>query len=794
MTPTTFVDLKCAHCGDKIHNNPVQENDKTFCCKGCATVFNVLHQHGMDAYYNFQDKPGISKKNAKEVNYDYLEVQEIQQQVYKYQEGNIAVIAIFLPQIHCSACIWLLENLYVFSNGIQESRVDFLRKVATIRFDTSIISLKELAYLLAKIGYEPDFKLDKSQPISKNEGSKKALYKLGVAGFAFGNIMLLSFPEYLGFTNATRVFWLGYLNILLSIPVLFYSGKDYITSAWKSIKIKQLNLDIPVAIGMITLFTRSVIDIFFLQGEGYLDSLAGFVFFLLIGKWYQSYTYKSINFDRNFTSYFPIHATIKKDGYWKHIHLENTQEGDIVLIRNQEIIPGDGIITKGNAKIDYSYVTGEEIPIHKTVNDKVYAGGRLIGSSIEVTLLHNIEQSSLIKLWENDIFQNKDQQDYTNIISNVSKFFTPTILSIALITLIYWLWTDPNIAFETFTAVLIVACPCALALTVPFTYGNILRILSGDNFYLKNVHTIEKIQGVDHIVFDKTGTLTSTKKSKVTYSGKPLNETEMSFIAGTCLQSSHPLSVAIYQSLENVSPATSTKFEEVPGQGIRATFGENYVKIGSEKFILGSSDIQHQSQVLVEINGQYRGAYKIEQELRAGVEDIIKNLASKYKVLLLSGDNEKDKERFERLFGSPSHLKFNQSPQQKLDTIRSLQKSGYQVMMIGDGLNDAGALKQSEVGIVITDEGNSFNPACEGVLASVTFDKLQNYITFIKASRRLIYLAFIIALLYNTIGLYFAVVGALSPIIAAIIMPTSSLTIIAYGLISSKLLAKKYQI
>lgn len=776
----------CAHCGDPCTNDTIVKNEQSFCCQGCSIVYTMLHDSGMGDYYLLTDTPGITKKSLKEVNFDYLDEPKVLDKLLTFRDNDIALVTLRLPQIHCSACVWLLENLHKLDEGVAHVRVDFLKQTATIKYLESKTSLKKLAVLLTKIGYEPAFTLEGNEGEKSNKADKTPLYKLGVAGFAFGNIMLLSFPEYLGFTGAAKVFWLGYINIILSIPVLFYSGKDYLTSAWKSLKSGQLNLDVPVTIGMLTLFIRSTIEILFFNGEGYLDSLAGFVFFLLIGKWYQSYTYHSINFERNYTSYFPINATLKKNNNWVPVRLDETQAGDVVLVKNQEIIPGDGVLVVGKASIDYSFVTGEADLNSKIPGDKVYAGGKQVGGNIEIALSKNISQSDLVKLWENDIFRKEENVLFKGLINKVSKYFTINVIIIAVLTLIYWYNKDTLLAFETFTAVLIVACPCALALAVPFTYGNMLRIFAEKNFYIKNVHSIEKIQTVNHVIFDKTGTITDTKNMQVRYEGKQLNTQLQDYIASACIQSNHPLSKAIYQHLNLPTHTVANYFEEYIGKGIEAHFGNEKIRLGSPEFILGSKSEKPETVVLLELNGTYLGFFKFEQPFREGLEEVMKELKKDYKITILSGDNEKDKGRLLSLLGNSANLEFNKSPSDKLNFVKSLQENGESIMMVGDGLNDAGALKQSDVGIVIAEDGNNFTPACEGVLASMKFKELSKYISYLRNSKKLIIGAMLLAVLYNFTGLFFAVTGQLSPVVAAVLMPLSSITVIAYGLISSK--------
>lgn len=784
---------KCTHCGDECPAEHPVVNELDFCCNGCEVIYTLLTENGMGDYYNFEENPGISKRSKSKKNYDFLDAEDVVDKLLVFREGQIAKIILHLPQIHCASCIWLLENLQRLNEGVIFSRVDFMRREATITFNLDKISLKKLVELLALIGYEPELNFRKlgEKPIGKKD--RTLLYKLGLAGFSFGNIMLLSFPEYLGFEETDFRFYLGYINIVLAIPVLLYSGIDYLRSAYWTLRMGKLDIDVPIAIGMLTLFFRSTYEILSHTGEGYIDSLAGFVFFLLIGKWFQQYTFQSISFDRDFRSYFPISAHLKSPQGWTTVTLDKLTAGDTIAVRNEEIIPADGVITKGNANVDYGFVTGESDIIPKQIGDKIFAGGKHLGAAFELLLTKNVDQSYLTKLWEDDSFSTDKDAASQSIISRVGRYFTITVLIIGLLTLGFWLWQDPSLAFNSFTAVLIVACPCALALAIPFTYGNILRILGRQSFFLKSVRTIERIQSADHIIFDKTGTITDHRTTELSLIEGGLTDKQKKLVGSAIAQSNHPVSRALYNYLASTEIMECTSFREVPGAGLTAMVGGHDIRVGSTAFVHGDVDDKSRKAVWVALDGVILAGYEANSKLREGVRELIHVLGRQFPVSIISGDNDKEKQRLEEIFPKGTEMRFNQSPADKLNYIRELHLAGKKVIMFGDGLNDAGALKQSEAGIVISDENNNFTPACDAIINARQFGKILWFFTFIRKAEFLIYGAFVLAFIYNTVGLYFAVTARLSPVIAAILMPLSSVTVMAYGLISGFILFKYYE-
>ncbi len=794
MNPKPDLVTVCSHCGDDCLDDRYHQNNESFCCNGCQMVYSLLHENGMSDYYRYEAQPGISQKLATTKSYEYLDNKEIIDRLISFSEGGISKVTFLVPQIHCSSCLWLLEHLSSLENGVIKSTVNFSSKKATITYRDEDTSLRNIVELLARIGYEPEINYDQlDEKKSLSSFDRQLILKLGVAGFCFGNIMLLSFPEYLGFNKASHLFHIGYINILLAIPVLLYSGIDYLKSAYKGIKLRDFNIDLPIALGMLALFSRSLYEIISQQGEGYLDSFSGFIFFLLIGRWFQAFTYRSLDFDRNYKSYFPISANVFVDNEWISKSLDHLRPGDILRIRNQELIPADSILQKGHARIDYSFVTGESDLISKHNGDQLFAGGRHQGESIDIVVTQKVDQSYLTQLWNEDTFNQKERSNSSKLISGISKYFTFVVIGIAVLTMLYWMTVDVSLAFNTFTAVLIVACPCALALAIPFTYGNILRLLSSTGFYLRNVQTIENLQDIDYIIFDKTGTITDGKNIEISYHGKMLTSHQRTMIKSACSHSSHPLSMAIVRELKNDDTIDVDQYQDVIGSGLVAKCCDSQIKLGSSAFIFGSSKLKKEQGVFIEIDGTYLGYYKFKHAFRDGVEEIMDNLSHRYKVAVLSGDTDQESARIKSLLNQDAKVYFNQSPKDKLDKIKSLQEKGHNVMMIGDGLNDAGALKQANVGLVISDEANNFSPACDGIIDAAKFSQLYDQLAYLRSAKYIIYGAFALAFMYNSIGLYFAMSGLLSPVIAAILMPLSSITVIVYGVVVSWALYSKSQ-
>lgn len=780
----------CYHCGQSC-NETFWLNDKPFCCYGCQTVFEILSSNDLCEYYALDKQAGISLRGKHTETFAYLDEERVRKKIVSFDSSLFSKVSFFIPNIHCVSCIWLLENLQKLKAGILRGEVNFARKTVTVDFNPQEIKLSELAGLLSSLGYSPHIDLEKSTT-TKPVTNKSLVIKLAVAGFCFGNVMLFSFPEYLGIDHSEqflmRVF--SWLNLALSIPVFFYSGFDYFQSAAKSFKQKQINIDVPIAAGLLALFSRSTYDIITATGPGYFDSFTGLVFFLLIGRWFQSKTYESLAFDRDFKSYFPLAVHKLFGEEWKPVIIYDLNRSDQIRIRNMEIIPADSILLDDQAYIDYSFVTGESKPVLVKKAETVYAGGRLIGSPVTLVVEKNTSQSQLTSLWNNDAFKKIAESNYQKIIDTAARRFTWIVMGIAVVTAIYWQLTKPNEMWLVLTAVLMVACPCALALAAPFTYGSMLRVFGKHQLYLKNADVIERLAAVDAVVFDKTGTVTHGNKPEVEFSGE-LDSEELGAIKLLTSFSAHPLSTLISKFIQQKPRGHANSFKELPGKGLEAEVEGHFYKIGSAVFVGFAERIEEQaSHVFVSIDGEIKGYFSIRISIRKNLENMLTRLGSKC-VALLSGDNESDKEQMKSIFNANVQLLFNQSPHDKLNFIRNLQESKRKVLMVGDGLNDSGALKQSDVGLAVTDDTGVFTPACDGILYGKKLNDLDKFIALAKSSTTILKSAFIISFVYNAVALSFAVTGNLTPLVAAILMPVSSISVVSFASFAVKFAASQ---
>lgn len=806
----TITKQACYHCGEECAENHIVANDKHFCCDGCQTVFEILDQNNLCNYYNIDDvAPGISaKQKVAPEKFAYLDNPDIAQKLVRFSNAQQTHITLHIPHIHCSSCVWLLENLHRIDAGVLDSEVNFPKKEINIIFDPQQTGLRRIADMLAAIGYEPHISLSDISEQQTKTADRSHLYKIGIAGFAFANIMLLSLPEYLSWGNLSdtpQLKWVfSSLNLLLALPVFFYSASEFFVAAYQSIRYRYLNIDAPIALAILVTFLRSIYEIATQSGAGYMDSMTGIVFFMLVGRYFQRKTYDSLSFERDYKSYFPVAVTVRRPSGNTQLPVTQLKVGDKIILHNNELVPADALLYKGVGQIDYSFVTGEAVVIEKQAGELIYAGGKHTGSIIELEVIKEVSQSYLTQLWNNPNLSNNTEQHQTDqtFVEQINRYFTLSIFSIAALATTYWYaMGNPHKAISALTAVLIIACPCALLLSATFTYGNILRWLGRNKFYVKNNAIIEKLAQIDTIVFDKTGTITQTDVAQISYTGIQPTDMELQKIKTLAAQSTHPLSRQIVQYLQHkqMPDAVANKFsvqnyQEVLGHGLKASIENDTIYIGAANFMPTNPTITPNNSgthVFVAINNEVLGYYSLANQYRAGLGKLIGDLKKQYPLFLLSGDKDTEKVALQALFGSDTNLLFNQKPDQKLQFIAQLQQQGKQVLMLGDGLNDAGALLQSNVGIAVSDNINNFSPACDAILDGQQFDHLVQFIRFARSGRNIIRGSFAISVLYNIVGLSFATQGTLQPVVAAILMPLSSISIVLFTTLASTWAAKR---
>lgn len=775
----TTIKLLCDYCGEECSDtNEVVIDDLNYCCYGCATLSKVA------SGINF---------NPTEVSLKYkqLDFQDTFNSLVDYQDDSVYGITISLPNIQCSSCIRLIEDLPSLNDDVISSRVNFEKKVCKLIVRKSL-ALSFLAQLIDDIGYPPLISVSQKQKIESDLVKRNTLMKLAVAGFCFGNIMLMSMAHYFGLNFTNDEFFgklFSFLSLALCLPVVFYSGKDYLVSAFKSLVAGRAHINIPISIGILSLFIWSVYEVISGNGIGYLDSLSGLIFFLLIGKWFQSKVYNYVSFERTLNEFIPFVVRKKAQKSFVWTSISDLDLGDQIIVKNEEIIPVNGSLSSGTGIIDYAFISGESRCEQVLLGKQIYAGGCQKSGEIVVTINEKPSMDKLWNTWSNQLSKKEFSNSFVDVIS---KYFTLSIISVAVLAFIYWYFQGSlSQALFVFSSVLIIACPCALALSSPFTFGNILKVFNTNKFFLKNPEIIATLSKINHIVFDKTGTLTQNKASQLEFIGDSLSTENRKKFRALASQSKHPLSILLAEYLSGGDDIMVHDFMEYSGKGIQGTINGSVVMLGSASWVYSTKN--RNTVIYASVDGKAIGFFQLKPVYRKGLKQMLLNLGRKVKVSVLSGDNDGEKLVLNDLYGNFDQLHFNLLPKDKALKINQIQTSE-RVMMIGDGLNDASAIETCDVGVAITENLNGFYPSSDAVLLADGINKLPKFIDLARYSKRVLNWSLIFSLGYNLIGITFAVMGLLTPIVAAILMPLSSISIVLLDTFLVRLKSKKLKL
>lgn len=773
----------CTHCSQNsnIELFDIFENKKIgpFCCNGCLTVYKVINDKGLGEYYNIKKNIQQYKKRSpvelENHSYKYMNESDFLKEYSYLNSFNLKTMEFYLEGIHCLACLWIIEKLPLFVEGVQTAKLDLGKSIATISIKENG-SFSKVAIELEAIGYKPHpLKNSQDSVALKIKEERATLLKIGIAGAATGNIMIYAVSLYAGASAEYESFF-NLLTVLFAIPVMTYCAFPFYKASYYSLKNKSLSIDVPISMALIMGAIMGIYNLIIGIHENYFDSLTALVFLLLLSRYFLK-SIQAKGLDTTDLDFFYQGSAIKKineQGEIEEIHPKFIKNEDILRVYPNEIIPADGIIKKGETHINNSLLTGESTLIKSHIGDQVFSGTMNISSEIDFVVTKAQKDTRLGKILK-DLESNwGHKSSIIDITNKISKYFTIVVIVLAIVLYIIQSQTLPQKeALEKALTLLIVTCPCALAIAIPLTFIRTLSKSVIKGIVIKDDKTIEEIKHAKTIFLDKTGTITYNNIKVSSFSVLGQNKENDIFNAIYTLEqySKHPVGMCLreYAKSKAAKILEVSDYLETPGVGVAGKIHQHFWQIKDYQILKDHEVIAH---------------YQINDEIRPESFDAVKTLKDMgLKVCLLSGD-KKDKvlDLAKSLDIAPENCYAEITPEMKAEIIQAHPLS----IMVGDGANDALALSSANVGIAVH---GAMDIALRASDVYLTQPGIASIVELIKTSHetmKVIYRNFILSLLYNSISVLLAYTGYISPLTAAIVMPLSSLTVLISTLIGTK--------
>lgn len=766
--------FQCVHCDEQalipIFLPYDKQHELPFCCKGCLTVYEILKEKSLGSYYDIKKDAGSFKRRSpveiSQSSFAYLDDQRFEKEHTYQNTNNDRVMDFFLEGIHCLACLWLIEKMPEFVPGVVNSKLDLEKSIASVSI-SSEGKFSTVALELNRLGYRPHAlsRGEDSKRFQQNE-ERQFLKRLGVAGAAAGNIMIYSVSLYGGASESTAKIF-NALTVILAVPVFTYSAWPFYVSAWTSLKNKTLSIDIPIAMSLIMGFIMGTWGLIHSYEENYFDSLTALVFLLLLSRYFLRKIQERGLAASDLHYFYQNESVLKKtDDGFEEIHTEFLKAGDIIKVQREGFIPADGIVVEGDSLVNNSLLTGESMPERAKIGQYVFSGTQNVGQDLLIKIEKTDKESRLGRILRS-VEQGWALRSRTvDLTSTVAKYFTLTVIFLALGLFLFLLSEKgASVALTRSLTLLIVTCPCALAISVPLTFHRSLSMAAQNGIIVKSDEVFEKLAHASKIFLDKTGTVTFGKLQVSDFE----SDREISDILFSLEEKSrHPVARALttYASERKATRKEVLDYKEISGKGV-----EGYIDGKFYEILEGE----------VREDGNVIANFSLKDGIRNDSKDVISRLQKDgLEVALVSGDKEEIVHSLAYQAGITS-VYSRTSPEKKVELVK---KTGS--VMVGDGANDAMALEASDVGIAVSGAMDISLRASDVYLTTPGIGGVEKVLILSRETMKVVKRNLVLSIIYNSFSVIFVFTGVISPLVAAIVMPLSSLTVLVSTLIGTK--------
>ncbi|HTQ04714.1 MAG TPA: cation-translocating P-type ATPase [Polyangiaceae bacterium] len=788
--------VACAHCGLPVAPTEPRASGPRFCCSACGVAYSIIHEAGLGAYYLHRDAgqaDGAAKTRA--TGRSYAEYDDpVFEASHVETTPDCARIELFLEGLHCTACVWLVERLDRVVPGVASARLDLGRAALDVRFDPGRVTPSAIARGLDGLGYPPH-PSGSARRAGEAQGERKLWVRLGVAGALAGNVMLMALALYSGAaSDPTYAALFRWGSFLLSSVSVFYCGSVFLRGAAAAVRTRTPHMDLPVSIGILTGFARSAWNTLSSRGEIYFDSISVLIFLLLVGRWLQLRHQRGAARALELIAALAPRAARRVEGdRLVEVPAESLATGDIVEVAADERIPVDGVIVAGRTSVDSSWLTGESMPEERAPGDRVYAGTHNTSHTIRLRVEVAGAETRLGRLMQSVEAAQSRRAPIVRLADRVAGRFVVAVLAASALTFAAWCFVDPSRALDNAVALLVVTCPCALGMATPLAVSAALRRAARAGVFFKGGEFLEALAHPGTIAFDKTGTLTEGRLALASFMGE---NSVVPLLRAAERRSPHPIGRALYAGLAAASELEADEVTELPGAGVVARVAGHEVRVGSAAHVLGGrksalgfwqAELTRQVSlgrpaVACSVDGAVRAVASFDDPLRADAVGSLATLRSLgYRIALLSGDHELVVRSLEPELGELVTARGGMSPEDKLAWVEAARREG-PVVMVGDGVNDAAAMSAADVAIAVHGGAEASLVAADAFTTEPGVSKVLEAVVGARRTLGVIRRGIGFSLAYNVVGVVLCMGGWISPLLAAVLMPLSSLTVVTQAL------------
>ena len=786
------VEVPCTHCGLPVMA-PDSDAEAQFCCAGCATAYAILTSHGLGKYYGFADRRDVPVRSTGRA-YEEFDHQAFAERYVTRTGDGLSRVELYLEGVHCASCVWLVERMPIVVDGVARAELDIRRSLAVLEWDSASVTLSEIARSLDQLGYPPHPYRGVARDAMRRREDRAMLVRIGIAGAIAINVMLAALALYAGEANGmdpAMARFFRWTSLILVVPAFVWPGRVFFTGAIAALRARSLHMDLPIAIALSGGFISGAVNTIRDAGPVYFDGLSVLILLLLAGRFLQQRGQRLATDSAELLhAVAPMTARVVEHDAVREVPTDALMPGMIVDVRAGDSFGADGRVVTGRSAVNLALLSGESKPVSVSAGDQVFAGTLNLEAPLRVRVEQSGESSRIARILRQVEDSARRRAPVVLLADRMAGVFVAAVVTAAVLVYAWKLRVAPARALDDAIALLIVTCPCALALATPLAITVAVGRAARRGMLVKGGDALELLATPGTLVLDKTGTITEGRVALIEWHG---DDSVRQLVLSMETESAHPIAEGIRRAWADLPPLPVTESRHVIGGGLEATVAGRNVRIGSPRFVAEGAprtlpDVREivdradptLTPVHVAVDGEIVGVALMGDRIRSDAKPALEALRARgWNAVMLSGDSRSVVDAVGAELGfTRDQVRGAASPEEKLAFVEELKARGERVVMVGDGVNDAGAIAAAHVGIGVHGGAEACLATADIYLARPGLTPLVELTDGARRTMRVIRRNIAFSLCYNVLGAGMAIAGLLTPLIAAVLMPASSLTVV----------------